>query len=50
MTDNFMSYDVTHRDLIPDAIHDKTQHANYRAERSHQAARVMEGRCVGLNR
>jgi putative transposase len=36
------SYDVAHRELIPEAIHDTTQYANNRAELSHQPTRVRE--------
>jgi len=36
------SYDVAHRELIPDMIHDTRQYANNRAEVSHQQTRVRE--------
>ena len=40
--DKLRSYGVTHRDLIPDTIHDTTQYANNRAALSHQPTRVRE--------
>jgi len=42
VTDKLRSYDVAHRELIPDVIHDKSQYANNRAELSHQPTRVRE--------
>ncbi len=42
VTDKLRSYGVAHRELIPDTIHDTTQHANNRAELSHQSTRVRE--------
>ena len=33
---------MAHRELIPDTIHDITQHANKRAELSHEPTRVRE--------
>ncbi len=42
VTDKLRSYDVAHRDLIPDSIHDNKQYANNRAELSHQPTRVRE--------
>ncbi len=42
VTDKLRSYGVAHRDLIPDTIHDTSQYANNRAERSHQPTRVRE--------
>jgi len=42
VTDKLRSYDVAHRDLIPDTIHDRSQYANNRAELSHQPTRVRE--------
>ena len=42
VTDKLRSYDVAHRELIPGAIHDKSQYANNRAELSHQPTRVRE--------
>jgi putative transposase len=42
VTDKLRSYQVAHRELIPDAIHDTSQYANNRAEQSHEATRVRE--------
>ena len=42
VTDKLKSYDVAHRELIPDTIHDTSQYANNRAELSHQSTRVRE--------
>ena len=42
VTDKLRSYDVAHRELIPDTIHDTAQYANNRAELSHQPTRVRE--------
>ncbi|MCP4982824.1 MAG: IS6 family transposase [Gammaproteobacteria bacterium] len=42
VTDKLLSYDVAHRELIPDMIHDKARYANNRAELSHQPTRVGE--------
>jgi len=42
VTDKLRSYGVAHRELIPDVIHDTSQHANNRAEQSHEATRVRE--------
>ena len=42
VTDKLRSYGVTHRELIPDSIHDTSQYANNRAELSHQPTRVRE--------
>ncbi|MFT5114652.1 MAG: putative transposase [Parasphingorhabdus sp.] len=42
VTDKLRSYDVAHRELIPDVIHDTSQYANNRAELSHQPTRVRE--------
>jgi hypothetical protein len=39
------SYGVTHRELIPNTIHNTSQYANNRAELSHQLTRVRE-RCM----
>jgi hypothetical protein len=41
-TDKLRSYGVAHRESIPDTIHDTSQYANNRAERSHQSTRVRE--------
>jgi putative transposase len=45
VTDKLRSYDVAHRDLIPESIHDNDQYANNRAELSHQTTRVRK-RCM----
>jgi putative transposase len=42
VTDKLRSYDVAHRELIPNSIHDKSQYANNRAELSHQPTRDRE--------
>jgi putative transposase len=42
ITDKLQSYDVAHRELIPEGIHDNSQYANNRAELSHQPTRVRE--------
>ena len=42
VTDKLRSYSVAHKELISDAIHDTSQYANNRAERSHQPTRVRE--------
>ncbi len=42
VTDKLRSYNVAHRELIPESIHDTSQYANNRAELSHQATRVRE--------
>jgi putative transposase len=42
VTDKPRSYGVAHRELMPDVIHDDSQYANNRAERSHEATRVRE--------
>jgi putative transposase len=42
VTDKLRSYDVAHREVIPEAVHDKSQYANNRAELSHQPTRVRE--------
>jgi transposase-like protein len=36
VTDKLRSYGVAHRELIPEAIHDKSQYANNRVEQSHE--------------
>jgi putative transposase len=40
--DKLRSHGVAHRELIPDTIHGTSQHANNRAELSHQPMRVRE--------
>ena len=42
VTDKLRSYGVAQRELIPESIHDTSQYANNRAERSHQPTRVRE--------
>ena len=42
VTDKLRSYDVAHRELLPDSIHDTSQYANNRAELLHQPTRVRE--------
>jgi len=42
VTDKLRSYGVAHREVIPEAIHDMSQHANNRAEQSHELTRVRE--------
>jgi putative transposase len=42
VTDKLRSYDVAHRELMSEVIHDSSQHANNKAELSHQPTRVRE--------
>lgn len=42
VTDKLRSYDVAHREFIPESIHDNSQYANNRAKLSHQTTRVRE--------
>jgi putative transposase len=42
VTDKLRSYNVAHRELIPESIHDTSQYANNRSELSHQPTRVRE--------
>ena len=42
VTDKLRSYDVAHRELIPDMIHETTQYANNRCELSHEPTRARE--------
>jgi putative transposase len=42
VTDNFRSYGVAHRELIPSVIHSTEQYENNRAEQSHEPTRVRE--------
>jgi putative transposase len=42
VTDKLRIYDVAHRKLIPEVIHDSSQYAKNRAELSHQPTRVRE--------
>ena len=44
MTDKLRSYEVAHRELIPDAVNSAKQYENNRAEQSHEASRVRERR------
>ncbi len=43
VTDKLRSYNVAHRELIPETIHSTEQYENNRAEQSHEATRVREG-------
>ncbi len=42
VTDKLRSYNVAHRELIPETIHDTSQYANNRCELSHEPTRVRE--------
>ena len=42
VTDKLHSYPVAHREITPGAIHVTDEHANNRAEQSHEATRVRE--------
>ena len=42
VTDKLMSYPVTHREVIPEAMHITDQYANNRVEQSHEATRARE--------
>jgi putative transposase len=42
VTDKLRSYDVAHRELIPEIIHVTDRYANNRAEQSHEPTRVRE--------
>jgi putative transposase len=42
VTDKLRSYNVAHRELIPNTIHDTSQYANNKAELSHEPTRVRE--------
>jgi putative transposase len=42
VTDKLRSYNVAHRELMPDVLHDTSQYANNRAELPHQPTRVRE--------
>ena len=50
VTDRLRGYDVAHTELIPETIHYTTQHANNRAELSHEPTWVRERVCEGSNR
>jgi putative transposase len=47
VTDKLGSYRVSHREEMPEAIHDTSQHANKRAESSHQPTKVREWGMLG---
>ncbi|EEB79461.1 hypothetical protein GPB2148_2391 [marine gamma proteobacterium HTCC2148] len=42
VTDKLRSYEVAHRELIPEVIHSTKQYENNRSEQSHEATRVRE--------
>jgi putative transposase len=42
VTDKLRSYNVAHRELIPEAIHDTSQYANNRCELSHDPTQVRK--------
>ena len=42
VTDKLRSYNVAHKELIPETIHDTSQYANNRCELSHEPTRVRE--------
>ncbi|MDH3762068.1 MAG: DDE-type integrase/transposase/recombinase, partial [Gammaproteobacteria bacterium] len=42
VTDKLRSYQVAHREIIPDAIHVTDRYANNRIEQSHETTRVRE--------
>jgi putative transposase len=42
VTNKLRSYNVAHRELIPEAIHDISQYTNNRCELSHEPKRVRE--------
>ncbi|MFT4874959.1 DDE-type integrase/transposase/recombinase, partial [Congregibacter sp.] len=42
VTDKLRSYNVAHREVIPDTIHESERYANNRAEQSHESTRVRE--------
>jgi putative transposase len=42
VTDKLRSYNVAHRELIPETTHDTTQYANNRCELSHEPTRARE--------
>ena len=42
VTDKLRSYQVAHREIIPEAIHVTDRYANNRIEQSHEATRVRE--------
>ena len=44
VTNKLRSYNVAHRELMPDVIHETSQYANNRAQQSHEPTRVRERR------
>ena len=42
VTDKLRSYNVAHKELIPETTHDTSQYANNRCELSHEPTRVRE--------
>ena len=48
VTDKLGSYRVAHRGVMPLVPHDTSQHANNRAEVSHQATRQRERQLSGM--
>jgi transposase-like protein len=38
----YYRFNLSHRELMPNVIHDDSQYANNRAEQSHEATRVRE--------
>lgn len=42
VTDKLRSYQVAHRELMPETVHSTKQYENNRAEQSHEATRVRE--------
>ena len=48
VTDKLGSYQVAHRDIMPDVIHDTRRYANNRAEVSHQPTRQRERQMRGV--
>ena len=42
VTDKLRSYEVAHREMMPETIHSTKQYENNRAEQSHWATRVRE--------
>jgi transposase-like protein len=38
----YYRFTLSHRELMPNVIHDDSQYANNRAEQSHEATRVRE--------
>ena len=42
ITDKLRSYNIAHRELVPNTIHDTSQYANNRAELPHQQTRIRK--------